>query len=97
MKLAVRYPEQVVLVGNQMRCLGLLTKKYVGDGLALVRRERRDKDQRLNAIVAARPHDGARIRMCNKDDWSVGPLKCPFECGHVVRQRCQWNRSSRGL
>ena len=59
----------------------------VSDGLAFVRGERGDVDERLHLVAPGRPDDRASIGVAGQDDRPFHPFERPVERGDVVVER----------
>jgi hypothetical protein len=84
---AFRHPDEAVAVGCELRRLRmrLPSAEHFADGLALVRRQRRDEDQALYALVLRRRDDGAGIRVRGQHDRALDPRQATIQGSNVVR------------
>jgi hypothetical protein len=70
-----------------LRCLWMWrpSVEHVGDGLALVRRQGRDKDQRLDSLVGHGGDHRAGISVRYQDYGVIGALQRAVKRGDVIR------------
>ena len=64
----------------------LIAIKHRCNRLALVGRECRDKDERLNSILGRRSDDGASISVAGQDHWATGSFEDAIQGANVISQ-----------
>jgi hypothetical protein len=64
----------------------------IRDGLALVRRQGSDVDERLHLLIARGRDDGAAIGVADEDDRSGHAFERAVECRDIIAKRRQRQR-----
>ncbi len=75
----------------------LIAIKHLRNRLALVGRERGDKNERLDSVSGRRSDDGASVSVAGQDHWATGSFEDTIQSAHVISQRREWNRSADDL
>src|SRR5271169_5033950 len=86
------HPDQPMCIRRQLGRLWvrLSSIEHFGDRLALVRRQSRYEDQRLDSLVGVRRYHCAGISVRHQDHGAMGAFERAIEGCHIIRQGRQW-------
>ncbi|GLR90873.1 hypothetical protein GCM10007857_75890 [Bradyrhizobium iriomotense] len=62
----------------------VLTIEYLTNRLALIGRQGRNEDQRLDPFVDTCSYDGASIGMRDKHHWTIGAFQRALKCSDII-------------